>query len=89
MNDTLIIELRLVNNPKPMKTKTGRPMFKGYGFGRMGLMGILAFNKMTKELSSYKKGDLIHVYGSFNVFVYEHNGEEFEELQIIAEAIQG
>lgn len=87
MSDYRIIGLRFVNDPKYITTITGKTMAKCYGYGSHGLMGIVAFDDVAKELNECSKGDLVHIYGKLNTYIYLKDDEEVEELQIIAENV--
>ncbi len=51
-------------------------------------LGLLAFGRIADDLLRHQKGDLLSAFGSVQRHTWTaHNGEEREELQIIAESI--
>lgn len=95
MSNFISISLRLGSDPRPIQTKTGTPMVTGYGFAKLGndspdlSLGVVAFNDVANELANYRKGDVINLSGQLKINVYQRNGEQVEQLQIVADGIAG
>ncbi len=87
-------KIRLANEPRPVKTKTGTKMVSAFGFADVesdnGLpVALTAFGKLSDELRKYGKGDALRVTGSFRENTYEKDGETKKNFQITLDALAG
>lgn len=95
MSNFLSISLKLGGDPRQIQTKTGTPMVTGFGFAKLGndspdlSLGVVAFYDVANELANYKKGDVINLSGQLKINVYEKNGQEQQQLQILADGLAG
>lgn len=95
MSNFLTVNLKLSGQPREIKTKTGTPMTTGYGFAKLGndspdlAISVVAFHDVASELAHYSKGDVINLAGQLKMNLYEKDGEQKEQLQIVADGIAG
>ncbi len=96
MTAHLAIYGRLGRDPYSIETKNGKPMATvnvAVEIGRDGegeplWIGILAFGRVADDLLRHRKGDLLSAFGRVQRRTWKtRDGEEREQLQIIAESI--
>jgi hypothetical protein len=73
--------LRMANDAKSIKTKTGTPMTGGFGFvdieGENGMpLSIVCFGEVAKEFVRYRKGDTVRLTGLIKENRYQKGDEE-------------
>ena len=96
MTAHLAIYGRLGRDPHAIETRSGKPMAAATiaveigqdGEGEPLWLGLLAFGRIAEDLLRHHKGDLLSAFGRVQRHTWTaHNGEEREQLQIIAESI--
>ena len=87
---------RLGRDPHAIETRSGKPMAAATiaveigqdGEGEPLWLGLLAFGRIADDLLRHQKGDLLSAFGRVQRHTWTaRNGEEREQLQIIAEGI--
>ncbi len=87
---------RLGYDPKALETRNGKPMAAAtiaveigpLGEGEPLWLGLLAFGRIADDLLRHQKGDLLSAFGRVQRHTWTaRDGEEREQLQIIAEGI--
>ncbi len=87
---------RLGRDPHAIKTRNGKPMAAAtiaveigpLGEGEPLWLGLLTFGRIADDLLRHQKGDLLSAFGRVQRHTWTaRNGEEREQLQIIAEDI--
>ncbi len=96
MTAHLAIYGRLGYDPKAIETRNGKPMAAAtiaveigpLGEGEPLWLGLLAFGRIADDLLRHQKGDLLSAFGRVQRHTWTaRDGEEREQLQIIAEGI--
>ena len=87
---------RLGRDPHAIETRSGKPMVAATiaveigqdGEGEPLWLGLLAFGRVAEDLLRHHKGDLLSAFGRVQRHTWTaQDGEEREQLQIIAESI--
>lgn len=86
---------RLGADAKPIQTKTGKPMTAATLAVDIGeedaplWLGVVAFGRQAELLARHKKGELLSVAGRIQRNRWTQNGEEREQLQVVADSVIG
>ncbi len=85
---------RLGSDPRPVETKSGRPMTVGSlavevsDDGDPEWLGVVAFAETAETLARHTKGDCVSVSGRLQRRTYTtRNGEERQQLQVVADTL--
>lgn len=85
---------RLGGDARPIKTKAGTSMTVASIAVDVGeeaplWLGVVAFGKQAELLARHKKGELVSVSGRMQRNRWTQNGEEREQLQVVADSVIG
>ena len=93
---TMALYGRLGRDPYAIETRSGKPMAAvnvAVEIGRDGegeplWIGLLAFGRAADDLLRHRKGDMLSAFGRVQRRTWKtRDGEEREQLQIIAESV--